>query len=124
MSKSMTDNKIAMIPRWDVCDEFGSLRYRESPTGDWCEFSKVEPLLDLISEMEVASEKIVPVGWEPISSAPKTDELILGFCPTFYQGSGGFEVVMWHVDGWYNQLGLPQHPTHWMSLPDKPEREQ
>lgn len=67
-------------------------------------------------------------GWRPIESAPKDGTAIQVFCPTWYRGGGGQDVVIWmnftDRPGWYgSSVEAPLDPTHWMPLPAAPATE-
>ena len=64
------------------------------------------------------AEKLLP---RPMSSAPKDQDGVLAYCPTFYQGRGGWVVAVWLSGGWHaNPAGWLFAPTHWVPLPEKP----
>lgn len=64
-------------------------------------------------------------GWQPIETAPKDrEDGILIFCPTFYQGKGGYLQGVWLKDHWASPMSYLRklQPSHWMPLPDPPEK--
>ena len=64
------------------------------------------------------AEKLLP---RPMSSAPKDQDGVLAYCPTFYQGRGGWVAAVWFSGGWHaNPAGWLFAPTHWVPLPEKP----
>lgn len=62
----------------------------------------------------------VPLGWQPIDSAPKDGSAILSIV------GDKIPVVCWWCKGdyysgwWRGDAGYRIYPTHWMPLPDPP----
>jgi len=55
-------------------------------------------------------------GWQPIETAPKDHELLLG------DHVNGAYIGFYYNGKWRDiQLEFTLHPTHWMPLPDPPE---
>ena len=57
--------------------------------------------------------------WKPIETAPK-DTLILGWVPSYYQGIGGHDLIIWYQNVWRSNHAFRVDPTHWMPLPKGP----
>ena len=68
---------------------------------------------------------LAETGWRPIDTAPRTGKPLLGFVPSYYQGSGGICVIVWDEgDGeWWDNQAFKTEPTHWMPLPPPPAEE-
>ena len=60
---------------------------------------------------------------QPIETAPKDDpDGVLAYCPTFYQGKGGWIAAAYVAGLWHaNPGGWTFKPTHWMPLPGAPK---
>lgn len=60
-----------------------------------------------------------------IETAPKDGTPVLGFMPSYYQGTGGQSVILWmDTNGrggrWFDNRAWETTPTHWMPPPDPP----
>lgn len=69
-----------------------------------------------------------PVGWQPISTAPRDGTEFIGWEPqTEYQKEGGYaeqgnyDLCTWRDDGFYSESSLK--PTHWIPTPLPPTKE-
>lgn len=72
--------------------------------------------------LSIIKEEIEQSNWQPIETAPKDGTNILA--PIGY---GFLDVIYWDNNNWRETSdgkGLRNHPTHWMSLPNPPEKEQ
>lgn len=84
-----------------------------------------------IGEDGRAYNEASPAGWRPIETAPKDGTHFLAYGPAAYEARMVMAVMSWvkpynmwamsHVGGWEYDEDL-QDPSHWMPLPEPPEK--
>ena len=66
-------------------------------------------------------------AWLPMETAPKDETQVLGWVPSYYQRKGGYALVVWITlegkTGWYDARAWRCEPSHWMPLPQGPNKE-
>lgn len=84
--------------------------------GDWVRYEDIKHLLSA-----------APEAARTMDSAPKDGTPILGFVPSYYQGKGGWAVVLWLAEkgmreaGWMDNRAFLTKPSCWLPLPPAPQ---
>jgi len=114
--------------RKDLADAIAgsTVRLRNSTVGEWqlSEEAKAIIVAALQSETPAGGTAKVP---EWMNSAPKDGTPILAFVPSYYQGKGGWVVVLWLGEkgmreaGWLDNRAWLVKPSCWLPLPSSPD---
>jgi hypothetical protein len=66
-------------------------------------------------------------GWRDIETAPKDGTQVIGWVPSYYQGNGGYGLLLWLDRGnggeWMDMKAYAVKPSLWQPLPARPSEQ-